>query len=122
MIRRAWAAVGFLVLATAVAHAKEKAPDVGAAGDVVKAADGFKFTEGPAPDRDGNLYFTDIYANRIHRLDARGEVTTFLEDSRAANGLMVDRGRLLVAQKDEGRIIAVDLKTCLLYTSDAADE
>jgi gluconolactonase len=103
---------GFIFGFCAVAAAGTPAPpDLGTAGPLVKAAGGFKFTEGPAPDRDGNLYFSDIYANRIVKLDPRGGVSTFLEDSKACNGLMVDHGRLLAAQKDEGRVIAIDLKT-----------
>jgi len=33
------------------------------------AASGFKFTEGPAVDAEGNLFFTDVPNRRIHKLD-----------------------------------------------------
>ena len=33
---------------------------------VKKLAGGFKFTEGPAADDEGNIFFTDIPNNRIH--------------------------------------------------------
>ena len=33
----------------------------------VKLAGGFKFTEGPAVDENGNIFFTDIPNNRIHK-------------------------------------------------------
>jgi gluconolactonase len=85
--------------------------DIGTAGELRKLFDGFKFTEGPAPDRAGNLYFSDTQGNRIYRLDSKGELSIFLEDTKYSNGLMVDRGRLLVAQRDLGRILSVDLKT-----------
>ena len=87
------------------------AGDVGRAGELVKLFDTFKFTEGPAADREGGVYFTDIPNNRIHRVDSKGELSTFLEDSKACNGLMVDGLRLLAAQRDEGRVIAVNIDT-----------
>src|SRR6266542_4386490 len=64
-------------------------------GEPTKVQTGFKFTEGPAADHRGNLYFSDIPNNRIHKIDADGTPSTFLDDSRACNGLMIDaRGRL----------------------------
>jgi gluconolactonase len=99
----------FLALTAAVAGASDRAD--GTAGDLVKLFDGLKFTEGPTTDRAGNVYFSDIYANRIYKVDAKGKLETFLEDSKGSNGLMVDGRRLLVCQKDEGRILAIDLDT-----------
>jgi gluconolactonase len=32
-----------------------------------KLSDGFKFTEGPTADAQGNVYFTDQPNNRIHK-------------------------------------------------------
>jgi gluconolactonase len=70
----------------------------------------FKFTEGPAADHRGNLYFTDIPNNRIHKIDADGKLSTFFENSRACNGLMLDaRGRLVACQGGEKRLLAIDL-------------
>ena len=80
------------------------------AGEPVKLHTGFKFTEGPAADHRGNVYFTDIPNNRVHKIDADGKLSAFLEDSRACNGLMLDaRGRLVACQGGEKRLIALDL-------------
>jgi len=49
---------------------------------------GHRFTEGPAVDSDGNLFFTDIPNNRIHRVDTSGQVTVFAEGTAKTNGLM----------------------------------
>jgi gluconolactonase len=104
------ALVGAFSMTTAVpAYAGDG--DVGTAGELRKLFDGLEFTEGPTADREGSLYFTDIRANRIYRVDAKGELAAFFDDSKGSNGLMVDGGRLLVCQKDEGRVIAVDLET-----------
>ncbi len=52
-------------------------------------AEGFEFTEGPAADEKGNLYFTDVRAGKIHRVDAAsGQVEVFVEQSDRTNGLM----------------------------------
>jgi hypothetical protein len=47
------------------------------------------FTEGPAVDRDGNVYFTDMVSQRIMRLTAKGVMSTFRERSNNANGLLI---------------------------------
>ena len=64
---------------------------------VQRLADGFVFTEGPARDAEGNVYFTDIPNNRIHVWSLDGKLTTFREDSGGANGLFFDRRGNLVA-------------------------
>jgi gluconolactonase len=82
------------------------------AGEVVRLHTGFRFTEGPAADHRGNLYFTDVPNNRVHKIDAGGALSTVLEDSRGYNGLMVDsRGRLAACQGGEHRLVALDLGT-----------
>lgn len=61
------------------------------------------FTEGPACDANGNLYFTDIVNNRILLLEA-GEryYRVFREPSGRANGLLFDcQGRLLACEGNE---------------------
>lgn len=53
------------------------------------------FTEGPAVDADGNLYFADIEGNRILKLAADGRRSVFREPSGRTNGQTFDReGRL----------------------------
>lgn len=70
-------------------------------------SEGHRFTEGPAVDRGGNVYFTDIPNNRIHRVGADGKVTVFKENSGGANGLMFGAdGRLYACQNGRDRIVA----------------
>ena len=65
----------------------------------LEIAASISFTEGPATDREGNVYFTDIAAARILKLSADGVLSTFRENSNAANGLLVDeRGRLVACE------------------------
>jgi gluconolactonase len=54
----------------------------------VKLADGFVFTEGPISNSDGQVFFTDIPNNRIHRWDSKTKkLSVFIKDSGGANGL-----------------------------------
>jgi gluconolactonase len=73
---------------------------------------GHKFTEGPAPDEQGNLYFTDIPNNRIHKVAPDGKVTVFAENTGGANGLMLGPdGRLYACQGGNKRVVAYDVAT-----------
>jgi sugar lactone lactonase YvrE/enterochelin esterase-like enzyme len=76
---------------------------------------GHRFTEGPAVDKAGNVFFTDIPNNRIHRIDAgSGQVSVFKEDTGGANGLMFGPdGRLYACQNGRKKIVA--------YTPDGAE-
>jgi sugar lactone lactonase YvrE len=58
-------------------------------------ADGFKFTEGPAVDAEGQVYFTDIPNNRIHKISLDDKVSVFAENTAATNGLMFGPDGLL---------------------------
>ncbi len=80
---------------------------------VEKLGGGYRFTEGPAVDDKGNVYFTDIPNNRIHRWDAKTrKITVFLENSGGCNGLFFkDSTTLYACQGNEKRVVAIDLKT-----------
>jgi gluconolactonase len=71
-----------------------------AAGQTVaRAAEVPALTEGPTVDAAGNVYFTELRAERIYRLGTDGTLTVFRERSRAANGLVIDaQGRLIAAE------------------------
>ena len=57
------------------------------------------FTEGPAVDREGNVYFTDIINQRIMKLSTDGVLSTYRENSNVANGLLIDpQGRLIACE------------------------
>jgi gluconolactonase len=74
------------------------APHLSAAQEVEIAA-AVAFTEGPAVDRQGNVYFTEIVSQRIMKLDTKGVLSTFREHSNVANGLLIDaQGRLVACE------------------------
>jgi gluconolactonase len=64
-------------------------------------AEGFKFTEGPAVDKDGNVFFTDQPNNRIMKWSVEGKLSTFLQPCGRANGTYFDRDGNLIACADE---------------------
>jgi gluconolactonase len=68
-----------------------------------KIKSGFQFTEGPAWDGKGNLYFSDIPADTVSRLDAKGKISVFLKPSGQANGLAVDQEGNIIACRHQGR-------------------
>jgi gluconolactonase len=84
---------------------------------VERLADGFVFTEGPACDAEGNVYFSDIPNARIHKWSTDGKLSTFRENSGQANGLYFDRqGNLVACEGGERRLtsIAPDGKVTVL--------
>lgn len=95
-------------LAGGISHAQNN-DLVAADAQIELLSDSFSFTEGPAADRDGNVYFTDIPANRIHVWTLTGELQTFRENSNAANGLFFNAdGVLFAAEGGAGRITRMD--------------
>jgi gluconolactonase len=66
-----------------------------------KLAGGFSFTEGPAPDRDGNVFFTDQPNDRIMRWGTDGKLTTFMQPCGRSNGLFFDKDGFLWSCADE---------------------
>lgn len=100
-----------LLLTVCITHADaQKIPGVGPIGEVQKLHTELAFTEGPAWDSKGNLYFTDIPNNRIHKHAADGTLSVFSEPSGHCNGLMVVGNRLLACAMD-GQLKEYDLTT-----------
>ncbi len=69
--------------------------------------EGYKFTEGPAVDAKGQIYFTDIPNSKIYRIDLMGKVQVFVEDSQRTNGLMFGQnGKLYGCRMGSRQIVA----------------
>ena len=68
---------------------------------VQKLADGFEFTEGPACDSEGNVFFTDQPNDRILKWSIDGKLSTYMQPCGRANGLSFDREGNLWACADE---------------------
>jgi gluconolactonase len=100
LIRRRFfnfAAASFALSACSAARIDDEPDIVAPGGLVTQIAGGFTFTEGPAADKAGNVYFSDIYRSRIYRWSLTAKLSTFRVNSGGANGLMFDRAGNLLA-------------------------
>lgn len=68
---------------------------------LVKLAGEFSFTEGPAADKAGNVYFTDQPNDRIMKWSSKGVLSTFMQPSGRSNGMFFDSKGNLWSCADE---------------------
>jgi gluconolactonase len=61
----------------------------------------FDFTEGPAADKEGNVFFTDQPNNTIWKYDTYGKLSLFSDHAGRANGTYFDKKGNLIACADE---------------------
>ena len=66
-----------------------------------KLAGDFEFTEGPASDKKGNIFFTDQPNNKIMKWSTDYQLSTFVENSGRANGMYFDKKGNLISCSDE---------------------
>jgi gluconolactonase len=90
-------ALPFGLVCLAIGDSLPAADLVAPGAKVERLADGFAFTEGPARDAEGNIFFSDIPNARIHKWSLNGKLSIFRENSGGANGLYFDRAGNLVA-------------------------
>lgn len=119
-IRSGFLGVLALVLCVAATRADESNEDLPPSHSVVPRlyATGFEFAEGPALDRDGNLYVVNYRGNgNIGRITPDGTASVFCDLRKLApagdrmpqaNGLKVDRqGRLVASDAGAGRLLRI---------------
>ncbi len=95
-----YSVLGFTVFLTACDAQQE--PIIADSATVTPVSSDFAFTEGPASDKAGNVYFTDQPNDRIMKWDAgSGEISVYMEPAGRANGLYFDRQGRLLACADE---------------------
>ena len=86
-----------------------------------KLGEGYGYTEGPAADVDGNVFFTDDPNNRIVKWSAAdGKFSDWLKPAGRANGTYFDKaGNLIAVAPDKGELwsIAPDRKVTVLVTN-----
>jgi gluconolactonase len=90
---------------------KSKAPVAKLVGDSQweLVGSGYRFTEGPAANAKGEVFFTDIPNSRIHKIALDGTVSVFADDTGRANGLMFGPdGRLYACASGRKQIVAYD--------------
>lgn len=110
-IRSALYVVGALLALTHAAIAADGSL-IAAGAQPVKLAETFTFTEGPAVDLSGNVYFSDIMPEKIYKWSAAdGKVSLYRENTGRANGLAFDiKGNLIACEMGNGRVTRDDLQ------------
>ncbi|MBF0648137.1 SMP-30/gluconolactonase/LRE family protein [Dysgonomonas sp. GY75] len=99
----------FLILFSFSTFAQKPKSLVAPGAKIEKLADGFSFTEGPAADKKGNVYFTDQPNDKILIWSTDGKLSTFLENTGRANGLYFDRnGGLLSCSDMDNELWSID--------------
>jgi gluconolactonase len=69
----------------------------------------FEFTEGPACDADGNIFFTDQPKDRIMKWSVDGKLSTFMQPCGRANGLCFDnKGNLWACADEKNELWSID--------------
>ncbi len=95
-----------------LAQAKPVAEDImkiiAPGAELKKISSQFKFTEGPAVDKDGNVYFTDQPNDQIWKYSTDGTLTLFMEKTSRSNGLFLDKkGNIISCADEKGEIIQI---------------
>ena len=72
-------------------------------------ADRFAFTEGPACDAEGNVFFTDQPNDRIMKWSVDGELSMFKQPCGRSNGLYFDaRGQLWACADEDNQLWCIE--------------
>lgn len=88
--------------------ATAQSPVVEDGAELTLISDQFSFTEGPATDSEGNIYFTDQPNNDIWIYTVEGELNRFMDESGRANGLyFADNGNLLACADNENELWSI---------------
>jgi len=93
-----------------MAQIEDKKNIVAKNAELVKVQDGYTFTEGPAVNRFGDVFFTDQPNNKIYKWDAiSNTVELFKENAGRSNGLyfMLD-GALISAADEKNELWSID--------------
>lgn len=86
---------------TTLAQAKAKSKIIAKGAELKALAQDYSFTEGPAVDGMGNVYFTDQPNDRILKWSTDGTISTWMQPAGRSNGLYFDHQGNLLACADE---------------------
>ncbi len=74
-------------------------------------SDQFSFTEGPAADKSGNVFFTDQPNDKIWKYDTKGNLSLYMDKTGRSNGLFFDKkGNLLSCADENNQIWQINKK------------
>jgi len=91
-----------IFMGSSAANAQEDAAKLVAPGAILQqVSKQFKFTEGPAVDKKGNIYFTDQPNDKIWKYDTEGNLSLYMEKTGRSNGLYIDKKGNIISCADE---------------------
>jgi len=95
--------------ATIIATATKDTNSVVAADATLqRISNQFDFTEGPAVDRNGNVFFTDQNRNNIWKWGTDGTLALYMHGTDRANGLYFDKkGNIIACADEKNRLLAI---------------
>jgi gluconolactonase len=98
----------FLLLPVAFAFpAKAQVTMPGA--ELILIDSNFSFTEGPATDKNGDIYFTDQPKNNIWKYDINGKLSLFMHGAKRSNGMYFDaKGNLISCADENNELVAIN--------------
>jgi len=68
----------------------------------------FKFTEGPAAEKEGNVYFTDQPNDKIMKWSVDGNISVFMDGTGRSNGMFFDnKGNLYTAADEKNQVLMI---------------
>lgn len=86
-----------------------KSPGKVSLAEVKLVGDGYKFTEGPTVDSEGNVYFTDQPNDRIVKWSIDGKLADFLKPAGRSNGMyFAPDGKLLSCADEANELWELD--------------
>jgi gluconolactonase len=72
-------------------------------------SEGYRFTEGPAANAKGEVFFTDLAAGKAYKIGLDGKTSLFVDDSKKSNGQAFGPdGRLYAVATGEPKVIVYD--------------
>jgi gluconolactonase len=105
-------AISFILIALFFSCSDKNRTSIVAKGAQLElVSDAYSFTEGPAVDPEGNVYFTDQPNNQILKWSVdNGDVEVFMKPAGRANGLYFDnQGKLLAAADEKFELWRIDV-------------
>jgi gluconolactonase len=115
-----------ILLSTAMAFCQQPGSMkvVKAGAQLVQVSKQFSFTEGPAADKAGNIFFTDQPNDKIWKYAIDGKLSLFMEKAGRANGMYFDKkGNLVTCSDEQNEIWAItEKKTVTVLLSNVEGE
>lgn len=98
----------FFILLFNLPVSAQESPVTAVNAELIRLSDDFSFTEGPAADAEGNIFFTDQPNNKIWKYSTDGNLILFMDYAGRSNGMYFDQsGNLLTCADEKGELWSI---------------